>query len=386
MSENPKNGIPEVGVPGPEDPTSGGPDVVRPSRRTVLGVGALSAVALLGTGALAGPRPARLGAPTGNQDLAAELADHLTGQRTVACALIDGDDVRFAGFGTDEHREFEVGSVSKTFTAALVMDAVRRGELELEATVQDVLGASAKCSAIPDVTVRDLASHTSGIPSLPAPVIAKNLWRTPLHRDPYAGFGAQEVVDLALDVTPVGRGSVAYSNHGVALEGQLVARAAGASWPELLAERVLTPMGLTATRAPITASRLGAKAPTGFTGTGHRSAAWTMDGFAPAGGIRSTAADLVTWVRSMMDGSNAGADGIRPTARQDEKTSVGVNWFTTTLAGGGRAVWHNGETGGFHSFCGFSPEAKRGWVLLSDTADSGTDDLAFRILDGEVAA
>ncbi|WP_152353765.1 serine hydrolase domain-containing protein [Brachybacterium subflavum] len=386
MSENPRSGAPLAGGSTPEEPRSGAPDVARPSRRTVLGVGAASAVALLGTGALAGPRPARLGAPTGDRELTAELAEHLTDQRTVACALIDGDDIRFAGFGADEHREFEIGSVSKTFTAALVMDAVRRGELDLEASVQDVLGASAKGSAIADVTVRELASHTSGIPSLPGPVIAKNLWRTPLHRDPYAGFSAQEIVDLALDAAPAGRGSVAYSNHGVALEGQLVARAAGASWEDLLAERVLTPMDLASTRAPITASRLGAKAPTGFTRTGHHSAAWTMDGFAPAGGIRSTAADLVTWVRSMMDGSNPGADGIRPTAQQDEKTSVGVNWFTTALAGGGSAVWHNGETGGFHSFCGYSPEAERGWVLLSDTADSATDDLAFRILDGEVAA
>lgn len=360
--------------------------LARPSRRTLLGVGAASAIALVGTGALAGPRPARLGAATGDRDLAAELAPHLTGQRTVVCALVDGDDVRFAGFGADEQREFEIGSASKTFTAALVMDAVRRGELELDATVQDVLGASATGSAIADVTVRELASHTSGIPSLPQPVIAKNVWRTPLHRDPYAGFDAQDVVDLALSAEPVRRGTVVYSNHGVALEGQLVARAAGAPWQDLLAERLLTPMGLSATRAPITASHLGAHAPTGFTITGHRNGAWTMDGFAPAGGVRSTAADMVTWLRSMMDGSNPGADGVHPTARQNGTTSVGVNWFTTTLPGGTSATWHNGETGGFHSFCGFSPEAKRGWVLLSDTADSATDDLAFEILDGKVVA
>lgn len=369
-----------------DDPTTSTSDVVRPSRRTVLGVGAVSAVALVGTGAVAGPRRAALGTATGDQDLAHELADHLSAQRTVACALIDGDDVRFAGFGADEHREFEIGSASKTFTAALVMDAAERGELELDATVQDVLGTRARGTAIAEVSVRELASHTSGIPSLPQSVIAKNAWRTPLRRDPYAGFDAQEVVDMALSATPVHRGTVAYSNHGVALEGQLVAHAAGAPWQDLLADRLLTPMGLSTTRAPLTASRLGAHAPTGFTATGHRSGAWTMDGFAPAGGIRSTAADMSVWLRSMMDGSNPGADGVDPTARQDETTSVGVNWFTTELPGGGSAVWHNGQTGGFHSFCGFSPESRRGWVLLSDTADGGTDDLAFEILAGKVAA
>jgi CubicO group peptidase (beta-lactamase class C family) len=362
----------------------GAADLARPGRRTLLGVGAVSVAALLGTGALASPRPARLGEPTGDRDLADALAPELSGQRTVSLALVDGDEVRFAGFGADEHREFEIGSASKTFTAALVMDAVDRGELTLDTTVQDILGERADGSAIADVTIRELACHTSGIPSLPSAVLSRTLWRTPLHRDPYEGFDAQRVVDLALEATPTGRGDVAYSNHGVALEGQLVAAAAGAAWEDLLADRLLRPMGLEATPAALHASALPADAPIGHTLNGHRAGAWAMDGFAPAGGIRSTAADMTSWLRSMMDGSNPGADGLEPTARQNSTTLVGVNWFTTELEGGGSAIWHNGQTGGFHSFCGWSPESGRGVLLLSDTADMSTDDLAMRILAGEV--
>lgn len=364
--------------------TPGHPTLERPARRTVLGIGAASVGTLLGAGALASPRPGNLGESTGDRRLASALVPHLTGQRTVAAALIEGGTTRYVGFGADQHREFEIGSMTKTFTAALVMDAVDRGELALQDTVADVLGDRASGAAVADVSIQELASHTSGIPSLPSAVTAKNIWRTPLHRDPYAGFDAEAVIDLALAAELVHRGKVVYSNHGVALEGQLLAVAAGTSWETLLHKRLIDPMRLREAWAPITADHLPANAPTGHAANGHRSGAWTMDGFAAAGGIRSTATDIASWLRSMMDGSNPGAHGIEPVARQNETTQVGINWFTSQLEGGGSAVWHNGETGGFHSFCGWSPETERGWVMLSDTATPDVDDLSMRVLSGEV--
>lgn len=365
-------------------PPPASPLLSAPSRRSALLAGGIGAAALLGVGAAFAPHPARLGEPIGDRELASAVAGHLDGCRTVAIALIEGGQARMAGFGAEPDREFEIGSVSKTFTAALVMDAVARGELALDATVADVLGARATGSAVAGVTVRELASHTSGIPSLPGPVIARAWYRNPLRHDPYAGFDSEQVIDLALDVTPTGRGEVAYSNHAVALEGQLVAQAAGAPWEELLRTRLLEPLGLRATRAPITADALGDAAPTGVTEAGHRAGAWTLDGFAPAGGIRSTLADMAVYLRSMMDGTNPGVAGIEPTVAKGPTRGVGVNWFTETLDSGGRAIWHNGMTGGFHSFCGWNPDSGRGWLLLSDTAAGETDRLAFDILDGKV--
>lgn len=362
------------------------PVLRRPDRRTVLLAGAGSVGALLATGAVAAPRPAVLGEATGDRDLAEALRPHLGAMRTAALILVDGGATRFAGFGADEDREFEIGSVSKTFTGALVMDAVARGELTLDTTVAEILGDRATGSAIADVSIRELASHTSGIPSLPPPVALGARWRSVLRLDPYDAYDPQQVIDMALECTPVRRGTVAYSNHGVALEGQLVAEAAGTSWEALLSERLLAPLGLGATRAPLTAEALGEGAPTGHTENGHRARAWTMNGFAPAGGIRSTAADMGAYLRSMMDGSNPGAAGIEPTVMESETEGVGVNWFTSTRGSSTRAVFHNGQSGGFHAFCGWVPETGRGCVLLSDTADFAADEVALGILAGKVAS
>lgn len=368
----------------PSSAPSPAPDLARPSRRTVLTVGALGTAALAATGAAVGPLPSRLGAPQGDPDLAAAIAPCLDGCRTVTAALIEGGAVRWTGFGADQHREFEIGSVSKTFTGALVMAAVARGEIALETTVADVLGSRADGSAIADVTVAELVSHTSGLPRLPSAMTTSSIWRNALRRDPYTGFNADEVVDMALAAEISGRGTVAYSNLGPSLAAHLLAEATGSPWEDLLAQRILRPLGMPSTRAPITLDALAQDAPRGRTASGRRTGPWTFEGFAPAGGIRSNLADMIAYLRSLMDGSNPGAAGLEPIATREEGSHVAVSWFLEPLDSGARAVWHNGQTGGFASFCGWSPDTGRGWVLLSDTARPTDERTWMQILDGKV--
>ncbi len=357
---------------------------VRPSRRAVLGAAVPAVLAVGAAGVLGSPRPAALGEPTGDDHLADALAPHLEGHRRVAVALLSDDDPRFAGFGADESGEFEIGSVSKTLTAALTMSAVAHGELALVSTVADVLGSRASDSAVADVTIAELASHTSGIPSLPTSIAMRSLLTSTLRKDPYAGHDADDVIEAALGTSPSGRGRYAYSNLATALEGQLLAIAAGSPWEELLRSRLLDPLGLAATRAPLTAGALD-DGPTGHAANGQGAGAWTMDGYAPAGGIRSTAADLSVHLRSMMDGTNPGAAGIEPVADAGGGTRIGVHWLTTTTGGGERITWHNGMTGGFASFCGWNRDTGLGFVVLTDTARS-VDALAMDVLEGTVAA
>lgn len=214
-------------------PPAGEPGLSTPSRRLVLGAGIPAVLALGATVALGAPRPAGLGDATGDADLAEALAPHLKGHRRVAAALLDGTDVRHAGFGTDEHGQFEIGSLSKTFTGALVLDGMARGELALDSTVAEILGSSADSSAIADRTIAQLASHSAGIPGLPGDVVSRTLWTNALRKNPYAGFSAEDVIGDALDSTPTEPGPAEYSNLGAALEGQLAAYAADTPWVDL---------------------------------------------------------------------------------------------------------------------------------------------------------
>ncbi|WP_394214813.1 serine hydrolase domain-containing protein [Brachybacterium vulturis] len=370
----------------PENSAASGAPGSRPtSRRTVLTVGIPAVVGILGLSALTNPRPASLGDPRGEQQLTEALAPHLAGHRRVAIAHLDGTgEARFAGFGAGPTDEFEIGSVSKTFTGALLAEAVDRDEVTTSTTVVEVLGEEAQESEIADVTFAELATHTSGLPRLAPATFAGSILANFLRKDPYAGRDADQVFADALGSSPSGRGSYAYSNLGVALQGQLLARAAGTDYASLLTQRILEPLGLGGTYAPITAEHLRGTATRGHGGSGLPQAPWTMNGSAPAGGIRSTAADLATYLTGTLDGSAPGAAAASEILVESSATRRhGMNWFHEDFGDGTWHVHHNGMTGGFAAFVGFTPATGRGIVILTDTARS-VDALAVDVLTGEV--
>ncbi|MFC0674450.1 serine hydrolase domain-containing protein [Brachybacterium hainanense] len=377
----------------PDDPITAAPPPgapVRPPSRRAAITAALAGIGVLGlTAAVAAPRPGWLREAGGDAELGTALAPHLREHRRVAAVLREADGThRTAGFGADENTAFEIGSLTKTFTGALLMEGAARGELTLGSTVAEVLGTQAEGSPIADVRLDELASHTSGLPRLPAAMTLPSIGANLLRRDPYRGWSPQDVVDAALTAEPSGRGEEAYSNLGVALLGQLLARAAGTTWQELLDARLLAPLRLSASSAPVTAAQLPADAPRGRTAAGLPAQPWAMDGFAPAGGMRSTIADMGRWLESMVSGTNPGAAGLDPisTPAEEGGSSTAVVWVRSPLPdGAGEMIWHNGMTGGFSSFCGWLPETGRGVVLLSDTARS-LDELAAGVLTGAVAA
>lgn len=389
---------PRIGIPGtPPADRFGQPAQAmpaprrrRPSRRTVLTAAVPAAAAVVGLTALTAPRPASLGAPAGDEELATALAPHLGGHRRVAAILVEDGQARLAGFGTGEGTElegseFEIGSVSKTFTGALLAVAVEREELTTDTTVAEVLGADAEGSAIADVTLAELATHSSGLPRLASAAAGGSIVAGLLRRDPYRGRDGKQVIADALAETPSGRGEHAYSNLAVALEGQLLATAASTDYAALLTERILEPLGMTSTYAPITAGNLRETARRGHGTSGLRQGMWTMDGSAPAGGIRSTPADMTRYLTAMIDGSAPGAAAATEVLFEESGTSsTAMNWFLEDFGSGEPITWHNGMTGGYASFVGWDPSNGRGLALFSDTARS-LDELAVGVLTGEVA-
>ncbi|MFE7606526.1 serine hydrolase domain-containing protein [Brachybacterium paraconglomeratum] len=362
----------------------------RPARRTVLTAAVPAAAAVVGLTALTAPRPAPLGEPAGDERLASALAPHLRGHRRVAAILVEDGQARVAGFGTGddaelEGSEFEIGSVSKTFTGALLAVAVERGELTTDTTVAEVLGTDAKGSAIADVTLAELATHSSGLPRLASAATGGSILAGLLRKDPYRGRDGHQVIADALDETPSDRGQHAYSNLAVALQGQLLATAAGSDYAALLAERTLAPLSMTSTYAPITAENLRESARRGHGTSGLRQGMWTMHGSAPAGGIRSTPADMTRYLTAMIDGSAPGAAAATEVLFEESaESSTAMNWFLEDFGSGQPITWHNGMTGGYASFVGWDPSTGRGLALLSDTARS-LDELAVGVLTGEVA-
>ncbi|MFL6075820.1 MAG: serine hydrolase domain-containing protein [Mycobacteriales bacterium] len=190
---------------------------------------------------------------------------------------------------TADH-QFRIGSITKTFTAVLVMQLRDAGQLEL----RDPLSAHLEVPAHGTLTLRDLLGHTAGLQREPH----GDVWDT--LRMPDTGQLVAEL-ELAEAISRPGR-RWHYSNLAFALLGEVVATRYGAPWAEVLADRVLQPLGMTRTTvAPVPPAAQGYLVEP-YTDRAHPEGPVDLRGFAPAGQLWSTVGDLATWADFLASG------------------------------------------------------------------------------------
>jgi CubicO group peptidase (beta-lactamase class C family) len=340
------------------------PPARSPRRRSVaLAVAALTAVAL----AALTPWPRGFqGAPTGDAELMAEVEQALGGKhwQHIAAARVDGDEVAFAGTGADEHTEFEIGSITKTFTAALFADAIDRGEIDADTRLGEVWPDLE--GKVAEVSLESIAMQRSGLPAQkPWSGFAEGLTSilaNYVRADPYRASPSDVVAGL--DSVELGDEEPEYSNFGFAVLGQALAEVTGHDYAELVRTRITEPLGMDDTFVPGSPEGLSH----GFTASGLPAAPWVMGGHAPAGAIRSSTHDMAIWLEAVRDGTAPGAEAAEPRTDFDDSDRIGWAWFTTKDRSP-NLTWHNGGTGGYRSFLGFSAETGHGVIVLSDSAN-----------------
>ncbi|UUZ58330.1 serine hydrolase domain-containing protein [Nocardioides sp. B-3] len=280
---------------------------------------------------------------------------------------------------------FEIGSITKTFTSLLLADGVVRGDWSLATPVRDLLPAGTRVPSRDgvEITLEHLATHTSGLPGAAVPVVRGSVEML-RGRDPYARLTTDDLLLVLsrsqLKRTP-GTPAVHYSNLGVGVLGQAMAHASGTPYADLLATRVLRPLGLadTATHArldPVQRSRL----VPGHRGRGRPAAARPLEGMPAAGALRSTADDMLRYPAAQLDPDQSPlGEAIRLThvLREDKLLTVGPGWMRIDKP---RMLWwHNGGTGGYRSFVGFRPDRRDAVVVLSNQS-RGVDLVGLRVL------
>ncbi|WP_063798417.1 serine hydrolase [Nocardia sp. NRRL S-836] len=278
---------------------------------------------------------------------------------------------------------FEIGSLTKTFTALLLAELVARGEVRHDDPVDRFLGTDLG----PGVTLARLATHTSGLPRLPPGVLRAALpaWRT----NPYQAFGPAHLA-AALRRTRVRPDHrTRYSNFGVAVLGLALARATGRPFEDLLADRVLGPLGLTDTgfdTAPQATGHL----------RGRPRPPWEMPGMPAAGALRSSARDLLTLLTALLDGRPAAlapalADVVAPRVAVSATDHLCLVWNLRRLPDHD-LLFHSGGTRGCTAFAGFSPQRRTALVVLANAGPTMRATLvqdsynALRALDDPAAA
>jgi len=267
---------------------------------------------------------------------------------------------------------FEIGSVTKTVTALALTVLVESDTVRLDTPLRDLLpeGTQVPRHGTTEITLEHLARHLSGLPRSPTP-ITHDLWVGVVEAgNPYAELDEAGVLAALAGQRlrdPPGAGRVRYSNLGAGLLGIALRRAAGMdSYAELAARTVLRPLGMVDTvvePGPEKSVRMAQ----GHGLFGRPVADWYLDGLAGAGALRSTVPDLLSYLRAQLDPESTPlAAAILRTHvpwQPGRNQTVGLGWFRTRLPGGD-LWWHNGGTGGFRSFAGFSPQHRRAAAVL----------------------
>src|SRR6266542_236509 len=288
--------------------------------------------------------------------------------------IVDGDSV------------FEIGSVTKVFTAILLADMVERGEVSLNDPISKYLPKSVKTPTRDgkEITLRDLSSQISGLPRMPSNFAPKD------NQNPYADYSVEQMYAFLSGYTltrDIGA-KYEYSNYGVGLLGHILALRAGTDYETLVRTRIAQPLRMDNTRIKLTPDMQARLA------HGHGPALkpvtnWDLPTFAGAGALRSTANDMLKFIAANLGLNQSPLLAAMQKTHQPQHDTgipdleIGLGWhilkkFDTEI------VWHNGGTGGYHSFIGFDKKKRKGVVVLSNST-SDIDDIGRHVLESQYA-
>lgn len=240
---------------------------------------------------------------------------------------------------------FRIGSLTKQFTAAAVMQLVQEGRISLDDTIQRFLPTYPTQGH--RVTIRHLLTHTSGIKSYTS--IDHFDVNRDLPADSLIAAFAREPFDF-----PPGQRYL-YNNSGYFLLGVILERVTGRPYDRVVQDGLSVPLGLTDTRycfvQPIIPRRAAGYEPEGGGFVNAEYNAMTQP-FA-AGGLCSTVLDLVTWTRALFSGRVVGRPSLEamttPARLNDgSATRYGFGLSIGALEGH-RRIWHGGSINGFTS-------------------------------------
>ncbi|MEO5664173.1 MAG: serine hydrolase domain-containing protein [Nocardioides sp.] len=256
--------------------------------------------------------------------------------------------------------QYKIGSITKTFTAVLILQLVGEGLLSLDAPASSVLGDVGYA----DRSVRQLLAHSGGLQAEPA----GDWWE----RSEGGSFESLAAANDGSSAAYAPDRQFHYSNLGFGLLGEIVSRLRGQTWWEATSDRILIPLGMRRTS---------------YQATGVHAEGWSVHPYAqtlipeplpdtaamaPAGQVWSTLADLATYCRFLLEGHDdvLGADALALAfTPQSGEEHPGLAYahglgFQIFRGGSGTLVGHSGSMPGFHAICLVDRRRRTGVVGL----------------------
>jgi len=282
---------------------------------------------------------------------------------------------------------FEIGSTTKTFTALLLMDMVERGEMKLDDPVAMYLPESVKVPGRNGrtITLLNLAAQDSGLPFNPDNFSGKG------SAENYNTYTAKQMYEFVSGYKlPQDPGEkFQYSNLGMALLGHVLERKTGKSFESLVTERICRPLHMDSTRMKLTDEQK-ARFAHGHGEKGEPAANYELADFAGAGGLRSTANDLLKYTAANL--ALTQSPELTPLMQKMQvirHKSNALDWGNTAMPWmdqcvfnppGSQILGHAGGTDGYSVFIGLDLAQHRGVVVLTNQKAVRPTGIGWRIL------
>lgn len=307
---------------------------------------------------------------------------------SIIVGIVDENGSRSYSFGrtsltgvpVDEHTVYEIGSISKVFTAILLAHQAETGRVDINDAAQKYLpsGVLMPKRGDKEITLANLSDHTSGLPRMPSNFSPKD------YSNPYADYTVEQLYDfisgykLPRDVGA----EYEYSNLAQGLLGHILALSSDTSYEGLMISTIAQPLGMTETKV-ILNDEMKKNMATGYS-EGEEVPNWDIPTLAGAGGIRSSVHDMLKFLAANI--------GLIPTSLKSAmdqthqvrhfkggNARVGLGWHIIK-GKNGDIVCHSGGTGGYRTFAGFVKEIRKGVVVFTNSTAS-VDDIGYRLLN-----
>jgi len=271
---------------------------------------------------------------------------------------------------------FQIGSISKLFTASLLQILCDEGTLNMDATLGQLIGESIALSpAAQQVTLKQLVTHTSGFPRVPEILLQKATQlagKEDLLLNPYSLVESKDIFEyLKTSEKKRKPGRFDYSNFGMGLLGHVLEMVTKKDFESLVVEKLLAPLEMkntAITLTPVMQERL----VQGYTESGEPNPIWTFSALAGAGAFNSDAEDMLKFVRTNIEDGSALSQTLKKMHEPQSGNNTGIGWMLPTFIdkffGNRSVVWHNGMVGGYASYLSIDTKAKTGVIILSNKA------------------
>lgn len=269
---------------------------------------------------------------------------------------------------------YEIGSITKTFTAALLIKQIWEGKARMNDPIALHLPASDRVHSRKSnaITLKNLVTHTSGLSKEPSGMLVPQIkgalfspkspykyirwkhYRKDLRKDQGYAF-----IEHTWD----------YSNFGFALLGHLVAEMDGNSWETMVDQTIFKDLGMHNSYPAISKDLAKETVVQGYDADGKAGKLWEMGFVNPAGSIKSNVDDMLLWLSAHLKAKKGSLyDAVKQShgiKAYWEGSKMGNGWIHRSTDQG-TVLWHDGATHSFKSFSAFNDAANTGVVILTN--------------------